>query len=79
MEAVLRGGVMPPFSAVSTLFALTTDPARYLPPLPHPSPFATCLCTKDAHLEACAHSCAQGRNIEDVVDIIERIIVHDRS
>ncbi|KAL3141175.1 hypothetical protein ABBQ38_003518 [Trebouxia sp. C0009 RCD-2024] len=28
MEAVLRGGVMPPFSAVSTLFALTTDPNR---------------------------------------------------
>ncbi len=28
MEAVLRGGVMPPFSAVSTLFALTTDPTR---------------------------------------------------
>ena len=37
MEAVLRGGVMPPFSAVSTLFALTTDPARYLPP-PSPTP-----------------------------------------
>lgn len=44
MEAVLRGGVMPPFSAVSTLFALTTDPARYfallctfpLGPLPSP-------------------------------------------
>ena len=29
MEAVLRGGVMPPFSAVPTLFALTTDPTRY--------------------------------------------------
>ncbi|KAL0029310.1 hypothetical protein WJX79_009424 [Trebouxia sp. C0005] len=28
MEAVLRGGVMPPFSAVPTLFALTTDPTR---------------------------------------------------
>lgn len=42
MEAVLRAGVMPPFSAVSTLFALTTDPARYflctfpLGPLPSP-------------------------------------------
>ena len=37
MEAVLRGGVMPPFSATSTLFALTTDPNRSAPilPLPH--------------------------------------------
>ena len=31
MEAVLRGGVMPPFSAVPTLIALTTDPTRYYP------------------------------------------------
>lgn len=29
MEAVLRGGVMPPFSAIPTLFALATDPNRY--------------------------------------------------
>ena len=28
MEAVLRGGVMPPFTSVATLFALTTDPTR---------------------------------------------------
>ena len=34
MDAVLRGGVMPPFSAVSTLFALTTDPSRCCP-FPH--------------------------------------------
>ena len=33
MEAVLRGGVMPPFSAIPTLFALASDPNRYSEPV----------------------------------------------